>query len=290
MVTNERIHICWDIIFDCNFRCPYCFCAGKWHELRKDNNRISGKQWIRAWNYFYDIYGSADVTISGGEPFIYKDFILLVTKLSQHFHIGICTNLSCDVNKIVDNFNPGKVELHPSFHPPLSCSEKKLFIYTDFYIKKMIYLIKNGYKRGVSCVAYPPRLAYLQTLKRRFNEADIHFSIQPYWGTYEGKDYPVSYTEKEKNIIRSLSKQPNLLIFQLERKNTKGLLCRAGQIYFRIHPDGMMCRCAHVPFKFNGKISNFVNPTYKLNNKPLACTQEFCNCIDEFKNIIEKKK
>jgi len=65
---------------------------------------------------------------------------------------------------------------------------------------------------------------------------------------------------------------------------TKGKLCRAGQRYFRVHPDGMIFRCSHE--LLNGEDQNFIKGNYSLYSRPRKCKQEFCYCVDEFKYLV----
>jgi len=288
-LPNKTIHVCWDIVFGCNLRCPYCFCGDKWEKLSSGNRFISADKWGRCWDKFFKKYGSADITISGGEPFFYPDFMNIVRKISGRHKVGICTNLSFDVEEFCRSASPEKVSVYPSFHPDLDDSLAGIMDFAGFYIGKILYLEKKGFDSTVSCVAYPPRLEYIEELKEMFDSRGVNFIIQPFLGEYEGKKYPGAYNEREKTLLERIANiGRESLSFQLEGKPSKGRLCRAGQSYFRIHPDGSIFRCSYEPL--SGNADNFIEGAYLLYDAPKKCAQEFCYCNDEFKYLLEDKK
>jgi hypothetical protein len=61
-----------------------------------------------------------------------------------------------------------------------------------------------------------------------------------------------------------------------ENKVTKGKLCRMGQIYGRIYPNGDVYRCCADGGLL--KLSNICDDTFKLLDEPLECTSENCPC------------
>ena len=53
----------------------------------------------------YDKYGSMHIEITGGEPFIYDNFIYLVKEISQRHTIRITTNLSLNIEEFISENN-----------------------------------------------------------------------------------------------------------------------------------------------------------------------------------------
>src|SRR3989338_4046204 len=98
----------WNIHYDCNYRCPYCFFEGQWIEYKKRNIYFSVDEWMHCWEKVYDRYGRCFILITGGEPFMYPNFIELVERLSQvHYPINVSTNASKDLEvfvKKIDHF------------------------------------------------------------------------------------------------------------------------------------------------------------------------------------------
>jgi hypothetical protein len=62
----------------------------------------------------------------------------------------------------------------------------------------------------------------------------------------------------------------------------KGRICRAGQIYAHILPDGQVVRCSFGGGPIN---KNFFDDSFSLLNEPSACTSEYCGCLEW---VVEK--
>ena len=270
------VEFSWNIIFKCNYRCPYCWFHDKWDDISKINRYISVEELIKYWKNIYYRYGTVEIQINGGEPFIYPNFIELVIELSKIHKIGITTNLSFDVDYFIkklrgsNNYNIG---LGASFHP--------LFVDYDNFIKKAIPLYKLGILKNILYLAWPPQIKYIPLYKKKFEKEGLNFTVITFWGNYNGIDYPQGYTAEEREIINSALgvRSESGEKFQLKPVKTKGRLCRAGQIYALIHPDGGVFRCGggnwkeqHPPF------ANFFDEDFKLLDAPLPCESEECPC------------
>ena len=72
---------------------------------------------------------------------------------------------------------------------------------------------------------------------------DFGFSVLPFWGKYNNKNYPMDYTEKEKADLNKYIAIRGNETFKVEPIRVKDKICRAGQIYAHIMPDGEVCRC-----------------------------------------------
>jgi hypothetical protein len=57
--------------------------------------------------------------------------------------------------------------------------------------------------------------------------------------------------------------------------NTKGRICRMGQMYARIYPDGDVKACCG---QNAIRLGNFYEGTFKLLDGPLSCESEKCPC------------
>lgn len=266
--NGPRIAACWDILLRCNYRCPYCFSHGKWEELELRNRAYTQKDWLTFWEMMRDKYGQMSIVISGGEPFIYPDFLRLLKRLTQIHLVEVCTNLFFDVNKITGDFSPQKLILHPSFHP--------YFANLEEFIEKLKVLKSAGWELGPIIVAYPPLLNKMAYFKKRFKENGIDVFIQPFVGRYQDKDYPQSYTSEERENLSSLVDK-DLTKYQLQNLNPKGALCAAGSSYFRVHPDGSISRCAAA----KRELGRIEDKGFKLLGRASACESEFCICNSE---------
>lgn len=214
-----------------------------------------------------NLYGESYVCVSGGEPTLYPGFIGLTKEISKMHTISICTNLSIDVKDIVDNLNPSRIDLSISFHPH--------FAELDDMLEKL-HLLKQYYWRPqLLCVGWPPLIANLDSYYSRFRE--FNFSVLPFWGRYNGRRYPFDYTEEEKSIINRFIAHRGDENFKTDPARVKGRLCRAGEVYAHILPNGGVLRCS-----FGGESirKNFFDESFSLLDRPSPCASEYCGCLE----------
>lgn len=276
----KKIEFDWLIHYKCNYRCPYCFFEGMWEEVERRNGHLTVKKWLSAWHRISERYKNVHLIITGGEPFMHPDFIELIQGLSKYFSIGFDTNLSCGKETLADFIRvvpPINISLSLSFHP--------LFSEFNSFLDKAMSLSKNGYDVKVQYVSYPPQLEEIKNFKDKFSKAGFHLIPLPFRGTYNGRNYPDAYTEREReliyNAIENLEGGHKSRVEQmLEQVKSKGRLCGAGHIYARIDADGTAYRCGHYTTdKFNNKsLGNIFDNEFELLDSPLLCEQEVCPC------------
>lgn len=280
MHHGKEVNFQWVLHENCNYQCPYCWNHDKPQETAKETVYFSVKEWLKIWNNIYDKYGSCKISVSGGEPSIYPSFIELVKELSRKHLLGIVTNLSFDVERfIAQQIEPKKVNLGVSFQP--------LFVKFEEFLRKALILKEHGFTNSVLYVTYPPQMKQMSYYKREFERRGFAFQVQPFWGRYQDRSYPEDYTEDEKEVIASFLDNPKEINYRLNRKKTKGKLCRAGEIYAVIQPNGMVNRCG---FSFEGHIGNFLDKNFKLLESPMPCSSEFCPCNENTYLIEEENK
>jgi len=158
---ERKVRFTWNIVYDCNYRCSYCFFNGKWEEYGKRNIYLSVDEWMKHWNRIYERYGCCFILITGGEPFIYPNFIELIKKLSQiHYPINISSNASGDLGAFVEQINPERLSLSISFQPEFQNLEN--------FLQKAKFLRMNKFDGCINFVAYPPFLKDLRDYVNKF--------------------------------------------------------------------------------------------------------------------------
>ena len=228
------------------------------------------------WKRAYDKYGSFRIEITGGEPFIYPNFIELVKLLSSIHTVKITTNMSGDIETFVKEIDPKRVNLDLNFHP--------LFVTNiETYIKKVLLLKEAGFKAGVCYLAYPPQMGRIDVFRRRFEEIGINFALAAFWGEYDGKRYPESYTQDEIEFIRPFLGDIDRIVYHLSGESPKGKVCNAGYQYAVIQADGKVVRCGQLA---DGIISNIMDEDFHLLEKPEPCQADYCPC-NEYGNLLE---
>lgn len=277
---NEKISFTWNIHFKCNYRCPYCWFDGKWQELAKLNRYLPVKELIRPWENIYKRYGSVQINIVGGEPFLYPNFVDLIKELSNLHTIGITTNLSINIETFIKQVSPSNVGLLPTFHP--------LFAKFDDFIKKVLLLQENKFTNKVAYLAYPPQIKQIDYYRKGFENEGFTMEVMTFWGEYNGVSYPAGYTEEEREMIKPCLGERSGEKFQLTpKKMEKGKLCHAGHRYAVINADGEVARCGGFSSEL---IGNFFDENFKLLDQPLSCNSEYCPCNEWAFLLVEGKE
>lgn len=274
-IAPYRVFFTWGMHYQCNYRCSYCYAPKPEKVDFNDNeknraNYLSLKDWIRVWENIYNKYGTSRIRLDGGEPSVYPSFIELVAVISKLHILQINTNLSFDVDDFVKKISPERVCIDGSFHPE--------FVSLEVFLHKILTLRKHKFKIVASCVAYPPFLDKINEYKLPFVNLNIPFIIHPFSGEFKGKSYPKAYELEEVSKIYSLDEASRLIMSwrKGENKVTKGKLCRMGQMYGRIYPNGDTYRCCAEGGMF--KIGNICNDNFQLLDEPLECSSEDCPC------------
>ncbi len=276
-VDLKPVTFVWDLHYSCNYRCPYCWFSGKWHDLARQNINLPIDNLLKAWRGVYEKYGSAHIEIIGGEPFIYPNFTELIKQLSSIHTVGITTNLSVEMEDFVKEVDSLKVKIVPTFHP--------LFADFDKFVKKASLLEEKGMIHMVNYLAYPPQIKFISYYKKKFSGHNIELSVMTFWGKYNGKDYPQSYTPQERQTIEPCLGNREGEKFQLEPKPVKGGICRAGQRYAIIKANGSVFRCGGSHPELLG---NLFSGNFSLLDCPSPCKSEFCPC-NEWAFLLNEK-
>lgn len=280
---SSKISFSWDIHWKCNFRCPYCWWHGRWDELAKHNYYPGLDVLLTAWQRIYRRYGRVHIDISGGEPMLYPDFPNFLADISSYHNIAINTNLAGDVNAIIKKIQNGrgKIRFNTTFHP----------LFADFaeFMNKLILLEKNGFSVGVSYLAWPGQIADLRFYREQFQARGFRMSILTFWGEYNGKHYPEAYTLEEKDTINPNLGQRAGEEFQLKPVVTQGSLCRAGNLYATVHPDGKALRCGGGSWeREDSPLGNIFDDDFKLLEEATPCTSRHCPCNEWAFLLVER--
>lgn len=277
----DKVSFSWNLLYKCNYRCPYCWFEGKWLEMEKTTRYLPVKELMNYWENVHKRYGSAVIDILGGEPFLYPNFIDLVKELSEAHFLNITTNLSCNINEFVEKIDSSKVGIGITFHP--------LFADFNSFVNKALLLKENGFVDKVTYLAYPPQIKMMKSYKDKFLKEGFSLSVMSFWGKYKGVSYPAGYTEEEKTLI-----EPDLgnragEKFQITPKEVKGMLCNAGHTYAVIKSDGATFRCGGVNSSDTDLVmANFFDSNFRLLKGPLPCSSEHCPC-NEWAFLLTEK-
>ena len=262
---ENRVRFEWNMLYSCNYRCPYCFFEGKWEEYGKRTVFLSVEQWMGHWKRIYERYGSCALVITGGEPFVYPDFIQLIKEISAiHYPINISSNASGDLSKFVSVINPERVSVTLSFHPEYNTIEE--------IIKKKRFLELNGFRNEfINLCVYPPYTIRLKEYIETAHNSNETLKVIPFIGSYNGHQYPESYSLNEKELL-------GLDTTWKKNVERKGTLCAAGQKSALIFPDGKVARCGQIGERF--LLGNIFDESFELLDAPMHCDAEMCPCLE----------
>lgn len=275
---------------ECNFRCPYCYVSLK---ARKDKSRYlpaekmlglfekSGKTWY--------------VKFSGGEPFLYPNFISLCKKITEKHYLNINTNLSSSlVYRFIEEMDISRVEMIVC---SLHLTELERLGLIEEFIQKVKLLKEKKFNYLVSFVMWPPYIKKIKKLYEKFAAQGIFIYPVAFRGYYKNKKYPESYTEHEKELIEYYFKlhkknqeKKNLIIKQRNIKtytktinneirgllSFKGVPCQTGKYSIVIFSNGDVRRCGT---DRSISLGNLYEDNIKLLNTTLKCNAPICNCF-----------
>ncbi len=271
-MSDPAIRITWNIHWSCNYRCSYCFFDGKWAEYGRRNVYQTVDEWMGHWKRLYEKYGRAYVTINGGEPFAYPNFLEIIRRLAKiHWPINITTNTSLHLPEFLDTVDPERVSLSVSFHPQ--------YHEIEAFIERLERIRSRGFKGCNNFVAYPPFLGRLNATLDRFVAAGHSLKVIPFVGEHAGVKYPEGYNEEHKRLL-------GMKDDWMEHKRHRGMLCRAGHRSALLLPDGNVTRCGQIGDR--AIFGRFFDESFELMPEPTPCDVEFCPC-DEWKVIPDEK-
>lgn len=274
----------WHLTNRCQFNCVYCH-----PQIKRVLNVIKSEEPdIEMVCKRFDDIGPSAILMSGGEPFLYPNFVELCEKLTQKHHIAINTNLlSDDVYRFAKTVPSNKVaRIVAAIH--ILERERRGYSLEDF-VDKLTVLQDNHFDAVALYVLYPPLLSrakkdieYLTSIGCRNIQAKV------FKGVYNGKVYPAAYTDVEKELITELSGTYQFNSDYLTSSlSFEGELCTAGMSSFKVMVDGTVHRCATVN---NDHLGNLYDGTFTRYTEPMRCTAKKILVLSQCKAFLVKKE
>ncbi len=81
----------WRINYKCNFDCVYCWPGSHGHCEQSQVGVLTPRHVV---SFFEKESKEWEINITGGEPFLYPDFVYLAKLLTNKFKISLNTNLT----------------------------------------------------------------------------------------------------------------------------------------------------------------------------------------------------
>jgi len=246
----------WVIDSLCNFDCHYCFSHS--NVEFPATGKLSCEEIVK----FFDNTGLIWlIHITGGEPFLYPNFVRLCQGLTKKHFININTNLTQgNVFDFAELIDPGRVTF---INCGLHILEREKRNLVGDFLTKINLLKKKGFKFFVSYVMHPLLFQRFEKDFRYFKSKGVIIYPKALRGVFDGKRYPESYSKEEKRVFIKFSKRSEkldkmrnispagvpIIDLTLDREFLKGKLdfqgkpCLAGKRFVRIWPSGVITRC-----------------------------------------------
>lgn len=220
-----RPQILFHPILICNYLCSYCPYRKYYDHGKLYDSRIEPEEWIELFKKF----PPSIITVSGGEPLLYKNLVPLLKGLSESGHIisQVVSNLSEGYERFVDLAKMG-VRLQASFHDEYNNKE-------DFG-SKLSFLKKKNVNVVVNFVATKENIAKHESYKDYFEkELGVAFKLDAY------EDVTIEKVEKTSAKIHG----ENYISKRHETDNLELKSCLGGSKYFVVMPNADVYRCYH---------------------------------------------
>lgn len=247
--------IAWDIWLYCNYDCG--FCSSKIKKFPKELKTCD--ELINTWKKVYERYGRCKIYITGGEPFLYPDFIEIIIKFLEYHDLHITTNLSFNINKLMDlEIKKDNIFINATFHP---CYQS---VYE--FINKISILQKNNYNISATYMSDDFQMAEILNYKNIFLKNNINFS-----------PVEVNCRERKNNIVKNFLINDFIIEKDISIKENRRNLCNAGYDYLVVNSLGDVFVCSGN----KNKIGNIFINGLKFLSERSFCSKE---CI-----LSEKK-
>ena len=276
---RDKSMIGWIITSKCNFKCAYCF-----HD--QNNNSLEPPIELEIIEEAFTKLGQDWIIyISGGEPFLKKDFIRICKSITKHHYIAINSNLSTDnIYKFADELSPKKV-LFISCGMHIEEREKRDPDLKRF-IKRILYLQNKNFNVRVAYVAHPTLILRIRNDFNWLGDRGVkHVRMKSFRGRYNNKYYPMAYNEQERSILNEL--ETDFPENEILNNNFyyKGLQCAAGSKEFMMDEIGNLKRCSAL----NRNYGNLFKGNFTIDHTYRPCPRKTCGCPYEgIRNITDR--
>lgn len=264
IIPEEYKYIGAFLTMRCNLGCSYCLNN---IESSKDFNRrnfleISGEQWVKAFN---KIKSKPDVpiTLSGGEPFLHKDFFYILNNIKKELNIDLLTNLQwgdSGIRRFIQEVNPERLKrdakyasIRVSYHPEQMNA-------LDL-VKKAKMLQDAGFSIGIWGVLYPSseHLSALNQMQFICRDNGIDFRLKEFTGIFKGELYG-NYSKYQNSVLQDF---------------TKNCSCKTSELL--IGPNGNVYRCHRDTFSEENPVGNITQDDFEVKNEFMQCSR-YGNC------------
>lgn len=217
--------------------------------------------------------------MTGGEPFIYPDFVNLCKILTKNHKIEIDSNLSITprAKEFANTIDPNRVS---DIYAALHIEERERTKGVEQFIETVLLLKEKNFHVSINYVIHPTLANRYKADFEYFQSRGIKLLPRPFKGIFDGRGYPLSYSPEEKALFASKPKAGTKMAF-----NFKGVPCYAGRRLIRLEPDGTIFRCSG-----DRTVLGNVTDSVTLNTGPEPCIVSRCPCFGPDYVVLNKEQ
>ncbi len=266
--------VSWVITGTCNFSCHYC-------STEKEFLEYNDRQASEVAQKLISILDQTDkewhVVITGGEPFVVRNFHEICHQITQNHLITIDTNLSLDkpIENFIQTVNPSRVrQLYGAVHIEERAKHESL---TKF-VNRIHHLKKHGFPLKISYVLEPKLSVRFWDDHQFFKEHDIEIVPKPFKGIMEHGFRNLKmeyYDQKTKEILREFAKTKLKTTVSVT-----GVQCNSGKDFIRVMPNGDVKRC----YNATKLMGNVLVDSFEFNLMAKECDVAIC-CHNGLKHV-----
>ena len=280
-------HIDVKITYACNFCCEYCYQADE-NGVRQAG--VLSKENANNLLKFIDRLGiNFDVTLAGGEPFVYPYLNELAKGLAERgCGIMIITNFSASIKKLEEFLDAGR-NMIKEFNISVHISQwNDMFVFYE-KLEEFLELVKKvelPVKIKSRCVVTDENYGCVRDLSRNMKErfSGIEFRLQRVY-------YENIYHKYKPEIEEYLQNEGvDVPVNRIDDADYAGQLCWTGNRFFYIESDGTVYRC-YTRQQDNtkwilGNLNDYKNIRILNGAEPCQTTDwGRCLCHEHFENV-----
>lgn len=245
-----------------------------WENLSKVQGPARSRdEIISAWKQVYDSYGTCVIYVTGGEPFLYPDFVGIVNGITAYHRVHITSNVSLPLDDFIATVDRCRVELNATYHPQ--------YMELKTFAEQVRRLQDAGFRCGACYLAHPAQLREMLNYRRYLKTRGIDLGITEFCGTHAGREYPGAYSADERAFLsyvtrwNSSADDAQFLCRNTERMapaDATEVPCSAGVLFADINLDGTVRPCSASP----ACLGNLYQRTLVLLEQPQICTTAHC--------------
>jgi MoaA/NifB/PqqE/SkfB family radical SAM enzyme len=266
----------------CNYRCSYCYLTQK---SRSSTNKEAVREWQMILNHCIRIQRPLYLAIGTyGEPLLLQPFWKTLREImAKDKIVGVWfpSNLSLPLDKYLHGIPVEKLGIVGTLHPSQFGNFERDF---EFFFKQCLWLKEHGSDIVVNYVLTPDQIESFFAYKEIFAKEGIGMTANIFKGSWDGKNYPESYTEIELQLIEEVFENEAFIYdYMSQKKSSLGAECTAGRYMIHIENDGIVYSCPFSRVKL-GRVTDNNLTIYDDNHR---CSTNWCKCHWTIGFIVE---